>query len=129
MEQEKTNLVEHVKTKKNKRRESDHLHLKECFVEKWTEYLSVNDELVDQKKCHDDIEKEIMKLQNDLDLAFRQKELSAAGRAKSKIDGDMQKHKELLENKLHVVRLLRLNVYVIPTYGVERIYNHLKRVY
>lgn len=105
LEHEKTNLVEHVNMNKNKRNESDNLHLKECFVEKWTEYLSVNDELVYQKKCQDDIEKEILKLQNELDLAFRQREPSA-GRAKSKIDRDLQKHEELLENKLHVVRFL-----------------------
>lgn len=103
LEHEKTNLVEHVNINKNKHKESINLHLKECFVEKWNEYLSANDELVDQKKCNDDIEKEILKLQNELDMAFRQREPSA-GKIKNKVDCDLQKHKELLENKLHVVR-------------------------
>lgn len=88
---------------KNKRKESADMHLKECFVEKWNEYLSASDELMDQKKCHDDIEKEITKLQNELDLVFRQREPSA-GKSKNKVIFDLQKHEELLENKLHVVR-------------------------
>lgn len=95
--------MEHVKINANKRKESINLHLKECFFEKWNEYLSANDDLVDQKKCNEDIEKEILKLQNELDLEFRQRELSA-GKKKNKVDCDLQKHKELLENKLHVVR-------------------------
>lgn len=103
LEQEKTNLVEHMNMNKNKRKENDDLNLKECLVKKWNEYLSANDDLTDQKKCHDDIEKEILKIQNELDLAFRQREPSA-GKSKNKIDCDLQKHEELLENKLHVVR-------------------------
>lgn len=105
LEQEKTNLVEHMNMNKNKRKESNDLHLKECLVKKWNEYLSANDDLVDQKKCHDDIEKEILKIKNELDLVFRQREPSA-GKSKNKIDYDLQKHEELLENKLHVVRFV-----------------------
>lgn len=104
LEQEKTNLVEYVNTNKHKLEETVNLHLKECFVDKWNEYLSANDELVDQKKCLGDIEKEILKLQNELDLAFKQREPSA-GRSKNKMDCHLQKHKELLENKLHVVSI------------------------
>lgn len=103
LEQEKNNLVEHMNMNKNKRKESDDLNLKECLVKKWNEYLRANDDLMDQKKCHDDIEKEILKIQNELNLAFRQREPSA-GKSKNKIDYDLQKHEELLENKLHVVR-------------------------
>lgn len=88
---------------KNKRKESVDLHLKECLVKKWNEYLSANDELMDQKRCHDDIEKELLKIQNELDLAFRQRDPST-GKSKNKVDCDLQKHEELLENKLHVVR-------------------------
>lgn len=103
LEKEKTILVEHINMSKNKRKESNDLHLKECLVEKWNEYLSANDELMDQKKCHDDIEKEILKIQNELDLVFKQKE-SSASKSKNKVEYDLQKHEELLENKLHVVR-------------------------
>jgi len=105
LEQEKTNLLEHMNMDKNKRKESIDSHLKECLIEKWNEYLSANDNLADQKKCHDNIEKEISKIQNELDLIFRQKEPSA-GKSKNKVDCDVQKHEELLENKLHVVRFL-----------------------
>ncbi|XP_026808306.1 coiled-coil domain-containing protein 63-like isoform X2 [Rhopalosiphum maidis] len=101
LEQEKVNLVEHVSMDKNKRKEINDLRLKECLVEKWNEYLSVKDELTDQKKCHDDIEKEILKIQNELDLIFRQRE-SSAGKLKNKVEYDLQRHEELLENKLHV---------------------------
>ncbi|KAF0757174.1 coiled-coil domain-containing protein 63-like [Aphis craccivora] len=101
LEQEKVNLVEHVNMDKNKRKETNDLHLKECLVEKWNEYLCVKDELTDQKKCHDDIEKEILKIQNELDLIFKQRECSA-GKSKNKVECDLQRHEELLENKLHV---------------------------
>lgn len=104
MEQEKINLVEHLNMGKNKRKEINDLRLKECLVEKWNEYLCANDELTDQKKCHDDIEKEILKIQNELDLIFRQREPSA-GKSKNKVKCDLQRHEELLENKLHVVSL------------------------
>ncbi|XP_022179741.1 coiled-coil domain-containing protein 63-like isoform X2 [Myzus persicae] len=101
LEQEKVNLVEHMNMAKNKRKETNDLRLKECLIEKWNEYLCVNDELTDQKKCHDDIEKEILKIQNELDLIFRQREPSA-GKSKNKVECDLQRHEELLENKLHV---------------------------
>lgn len=104
MEQEKVNLVEHLNMGKNKRKEINDLRLKEYLVEKWNEYLCANDELTDQKKCHDDIEKEILKIQNELDLIFRQREPSA-GKLKNKVKCDLQRHEELLENKLHVVSL------------------------
>lgn len=87
---------------KNKRKESNDLHLKVCLVDKWNEYLSATDELKDQKKCHDDIEKEILKLQNELDSIYRQRE-SSASKSKNKVEFDLPKHEELLENKLHVV--------------------------
>lgn len=104
LEQEKVNLVEHVNIDKNKRKEINDLRLKECLVEKWNEYLCVKDELTDQKKCHEDIEKEILKIQNELDLIFRQRECST-GKSKNKVECDLQRHEELLENKLHVVSL------------------------
>lgn len=104
MEQEKVNLVEHVSMTKNKQKETNDLRLKECLVEKWNEYLCVNDELMDQKKCHEGIEKEILKIQTELDLIFRQREPSAS-KSKNKVEFDLQRHEELLENKLHVVSL------------------------
>lgn len=105
LEQEKNNLVEQVKVVKNKQKAINDQHLKECLVEKWNEFLSANEEFEDQKKCRDDIEKETLKIQNELDRIFRQKEPSA-GKLKNKIDCDLQKHEELLENKLHVVRII-----------------------
>lgn len=104
LEQEKTSLVEHMNMVKNKRKESNDLQLKMCLVEKWNEYLSTTDELKDQKKCHDDIEKEILKIQNELDSIYKQRERSAS-KSKNKVEFDLPKHEELLENKLHVVRL------------------------
>lgn len=90
---------------KNKRKESNDVRLKACLVEKWNEYMGANDELMEQKRCHDDIEKEILKIQNEFGLIFRQREPSA-GKSKNKVDYDLQKHEELLENKLHVVRFV-----------------------
>jgi len=87
----------------DRRKASVDSRLKECLVAKWNEYLSANENLVDQKKCHDDIEKEMSKIQTELDLIFRQREQPAG---KSKDDCDARKHEELLENKLHVVRRL-----------------------
>lgn len=104
MEQEKLNLEEHMNKTKNKSKETNDMRLKACLVEKWNEYMGANDELVDQKKCHDDIEKEILKIQHEFSLIFRQREPSSAGKSKKKVDYDLQKHEELLENKLHVVR-------------------------
>lgn len=103
LEQEKMNLVENMNVTRNKRIEIIESRLKECLIEKWNEYMTANDNLVEQKKCHDDIEKEILKIQNELDVIFRQKEPSV-GKLKNKVDCDQQKHEELLENKLHVVR-------------------------
>lgn len=102
LEQEKTNLVEHMNIAKNKSKESNELYLKERLIEKWNESLSTNDELMEQKKCLDDIDKEILKIQNELDLKFRQRE-PPAEKSKNVSDCDRQKHEELLENKLHVV--------------------------
>lgn len=109
MEQEKWNLVEDMNVTKNKRKENNDAYLKESLIEKWNKYLSMNDELTDRKKCLDDIEKEILKIQNELDMIFRQREPSA-GKLKTKADCDLQKHEELLENKLHVVRFLCIKI-------------------
>lgn len=105
LEQEKINLVEHINIAKNKRKISNDLHLKQCLIEKWNDYVCANDELTDQKKCLNDIEKEILKIQNELSLTFKQREPSAS-KLKNKVECDLQKHEELLENKLHVVRFI-----------------------
>lgn len=102
LEQEKMNLVEQINMRKNKHKENNDMRLKASLVEKWNEYMGANDDLMDQKKCLAEIEKEILKMQNELGLIFRQQEASA-GKSKNKVDYDLQKHKELLENKLHVV--------------------------
>jgi hypothetical protein len=96
------NLVEQINTKKNKYKENNDMRLKACLVEKWNEYMGANDDLMDQKKCLVDIEKEIQKIQNEFGLIFRQREVSA-GKSKNKVEYNLQKHQELLENKLHVV--------------------------
>lgn len=104
-------MVERTNVANNKRKENNDAHLKGSLIEKWNEYLSTNDELADRKKCLDDIDKEILKIQNDLDVIFRQREPSA-GKSKTKIDCDKKKHEELLENKLHVVRFLYYIIYI-----------------
>lgn len=118
LEREKRNLVERANAASNKRKENNDAHLKESLIEKWNEYLSAKDELAERKKCLADIDKEILKMQNDLDAMFRQREPSA-GKSKTKIDCDKKKHEELLENKLHVVKCLYYILYIYIAGNVD----------
>ncbi|XP_050442495.1 coiled-coil domain-containing protein 63-like [Adelges cooleyi] len=101
LEQEKQTLYEDINICTGKRKESDNTHLKECLVDKWNEFISANDELEEQKKCHDEIDKEVLKIQNELDTTLKQQREPSASKL-NKVERNTCKHEELLENKLHV---------------------------
>ncbi|XP_050525933.1 coiled-coil domain-containing protein 63-like isoform X2 [Daktulosphaira vitifoliae] len=102
LEQEKMNLLQEVNIITNKRKKSDTSYLKECLINKWNDFVCANDELNEQKKYDYEIDKEICKIQNELDNKLKQQREPSANRLKTKTGKNINKHEELLENKIHV---------------------------